>query len=60
MKLSPISIRFEEEDLDAIRLAAKQEGLEPAAYVRRCSVLYTREKHPDSYRQSELTKKQGK
>jgi predicted DNA binding CopG/RHH family protein len=53
MKLSPISIRFEEEDLEAIRIAAKQEGLEPAAYVRRCAVLYTREKHPETYKKPE-------
>ena len=49
MKEPPISVRFEKEDLDAVREAAKLEGLDPASYCRRCTVRYTREKHPEVY-----------
>ena len=46
MKEPPISVRFEKEDLEAVKEAAKLEGLDPASYCRRCTVRYTREKHP--------------
>ena len=49
MKETPISVRFEKGDLDAITEAARLEGLNPAAYCRRCVVLYTRDRHPNAY-----------
>lgn len=46
MKEPPVSVRFEKSDLEAVREAARLEGIDPASYCRRCVILYTRDKHP--------------
>jgi len=51
-KNSPISIRFEDSEREAISMAAKLEGISMAAYVRRCAILYTREHHPELFQKS--------
>jgi predicted DNA binding CopG/RHH family protein len=49
MKEPPISVRFEDTDLVAIKAGAASEGLDLASYCRRCTVLYTREHHADFF-----------
>jgi uncharacterized protein (DUF1778 family) len=44
-----ISIRFDPDDKEAIERAAKLEGLNFSAYVRRAAVAYTREHHPETF-----------
>ena len=43
------SVRFSPEDRAIIEKAAKAEGLDTSAYIRRCAVLYTREHHPELF-----------
>jgi uncharacterized protein (DUF1778 family) len=48
-KTAPISIRFESDDRAAIEKAAKLEGLDMSAYVRRCVITTTRKEHPELF-----------
>jgi len=50
--MKPRSVRFDKETDRLIEEAARAEGLEPAAYIRRCTILYTREHHPELFPRS--------
>jgi len=50
--MKPRSIRFDKETDKLIEEAAREEGLETAAYIRRCTILYTREHHPELFEKS--------
>jgi hypothetical protein len=49
MKEAPISVRFEDVDLPAVKAAAALEGLDLASYCRRCTIMHTREAHPELF-----------
>jgi len=51
-KNKPMSVRFDLDDKAVLRQAAKLEGLEPSPYVRRCTMVYTREHHPELFAKS--------
>jgi predicted DNA binding CopG/RHH family protein len=53
MKEPAVSIRFEKSDLMAVKDAARIEGLDFASYCRRCVVLHTRDRHPETFRRSD-------
>lgn len=50
--MKPRSVRFEKDMDKLMEEAAKLEGLEVAAYIRRCAILYTREHHPELFSKS--------
>lgn len=48
-KSAPISIRFDQDDRSAVEKAAKLEGLDMSAYIRRCVITTTRREHPELF-----------
>jgi uncharacterized protein (DUF1778 family) len=44
------SVRFAPEDKAIIIQAARLEGMEATAYIRRVAILYTREHHPELFK----------
>jgi hypothetical protein len=43
------AIRFDDDDYLAVEAAAKAEGLDISSYCRRCTLVYTREHHPEAF-----------
>ena len=50
MKNAPISVRFEDDDEEAMKAAAKLEGIKPGVYIGSAAVRYTREKYPQVFK----------
>ena len=48
-KNPPKSVRFDAEDRLIVEKAAKLEGLDASSYIRRCTMTYTREHHPELF-----------
>ena len=44
------NVRFDKDMFAKIEKAAQREGIDASNYIRRCTVLYTREHHPDLFR----------
>ena len=43
------NVRWEDDDFQAIEKAARKEGIDLSNYIRRCTIQYTREHHPETF-----------